>query len=173
MARWSTAWTACLLLTLAGCDTEEADPGPAAEAPHPTAPGFRQLYEALFVPSCSAQACHGSARGVAGLSFAEPRAAWTALTTALPVNPVAAERGDRLVVAGDLDRSFLWQKVVVDNTTLTIEGLGARMPLGGAGAPGAGTLAALRAWIEAGAPYEGQPFEADFTQNEDTSHYVA
>ncbi|MCA9525198.1 MAG: hypothetical protein KC549_02735 [Myxococcales bacterium] len=161
-------------LALVACtDDEAATPGPGAEAPHATAPGFVQLYERLFLPSCAAQACHGSARGVAGLSFAEPRAAYATLTTVTPVNPVAAERGDALVAPGDVERSFLWHKLHTDNTSLTIEGLGARMPLGGAGAPGERTLAALRAWIEAGAPYTGQDFDADFTQNEDTSHYVA
>lgn len=139
---------------------------------HPTAPGYQQLHDSYFAVSCAASACHGEGGGAAGLSFADADAAYDTLLNATPVNPVSAENGWALVTPGDLERSLLWHKVHSDNASLVIDGLGSRMPIGGAGAPGPQTLAAIQAWIEAGAPRDGQPFEADFTTNEDTSLYV-
>lgn len=139
---------------------------------HATAPGFLQLNEAFFSVRCAASACHGEGGGAAGLSFVDPEAAYQTLLEATPVNPVAAENGWALVTPNDVERSYLWHKLHTDNASLLVEGLGSRMPVGGAGAPGEQTMAAIRAWIEAGAPRDGQPVDADFTTNDDTSLYV-
>lgn len=139
---------------------------------HPTAPGYLQLHRAYFTQSCAASACHGQGPGVSGLSFDDPQAAYAALVDAAAVNPVALERAWPRVAPGEPERSYLWHKLHTDNASLIIEGLGARMPLGGIAAPGARTMAAIDAWITAGAPYDGQPVDADFTVNEDTSLYV-
>ncbi len=167
---------AALALFAMGCSDDGTSPAAddtVDDAVHATAPGFVQLHESFFSVSCAASACHAGPRGVAGITFDDPRAAYEVLLGGTPVNPVAASEGFQLVANGDTERSFLRHKLVVDNTTLTIEGYGSRMPLGGAGAPGPATLAALDAWIDAGAPYQGQPFEADFVTNEDGSLYVA
>jgi hypothetical protein len=157
-----------MALALAGCDADaETD-----EDVHPSAPGFVQLAEAFFVPSCSSDTCHGDGGGAAGLSFSNLPDAYAHLLEATPVNPMAASSGLGLIVPNSAQDSLLVHKLEMSSADLAIAGYGSRMPVGGAGAPGPDTLAALHAWIEAGAPYEGQAVDADFTTNDDGNMYV-
>jgi hypothetical protein len=159
------------LLPLLGCNTIPTNQDAQAQA-SATAPGFVQLHEAFFVPSCSAEACHSGSVGVAGLSFDDPEKAYETLLDGTPINPRAAELGFRLVKNGEPSQSFLLHKLVTDSLSLSIENLGSRMPIGGLNAPGPKTLEALDAWISAGAPYEGLDVDADFITNEEEDFYI-
>ncbi len=124
------------------------------------APGLRALLDSYLTPSCAQEACHGGERGIAGLRLVEAEEARAALVGAAPTNANAAERGLLRVTPGDVERSYLWQKLTLSQQALAEEGLGAAMPISGR-APGARTLDAVRAWIEAGAPLDGAPLSAD------------
>lgn len=154
--KWGT-WTIATIVVLAGCSSEPGPPGPTST----TAPGFLQIHERLLVPSCSASACHDGERGIAGLSFSDPRRAYEQLVGVAPTNGPARADGLLRVAAGDPSGSFLVWKINRSTAELNERGYGAAMPIGGAHAPGAMTVEAVRAWIEAGAPWDGLDFEAD------------
>ncbi len=157
-----------LMLGLVACEGETA----AGPPPSTTAVGFVQLHRDFLVPSCASASCHAGPRGVGGLTFEDAQSAYDALLAHPPTNTAAAEQGLALVAPGDLARSFLYLKLVRDTVSLATAGHGARMPLGGAGAPGPSTTAALESWITGGAPYDGLGFEADFTVNDDADLYI-
>lgn len=135
------------------------------------APGFVQIHEQVLVASCSAEACH-SGPGIASLSFDDPQAAYDHLLGAKPVNAAAVDAQMSLVVPGDPDASFFLKKMESDQASLTDAGLGGAMPLGAVEVPGPVAMSAIRSWIEAGAPYEGGSFEADFIEAEEGGLYV-
>jgi hypothetical protein len=142
---------------LAACSPTSTDPGPTSTV----APGFLQIHERILVPGCTASACHDGERGIAGLTFADPHTAYAQLVGVAPTNGPAREDGFLRVTAGDPARSlFLW-KLNHSTTELNALGYGAAMPLGGARAPGTASVEAVRAWIEAGAPWTGLDFEPD------------
>ncbi len=154
----SEIWTiATIAVVLMGCSTEPPAPGPTST----TAPGFLQIHERLLVPSCTASACHDGERGIAGLSFTDPRRAYERLVNVAPANGPALEDGLLRVSPGHPDRSLLLWKINHSTAELNERGYGAAMPIGGAHAPGAMTVEAVRSWIEAGAPWDGLDFEAD------------
>ncbi len=100
----------------------------------------------VFAASCNATGCHTTADAAGGLDLQSPYA-WGDLRRGAALHPGAAARGRRLVVPGEPDASFLYLKCA--GTHEADEG--DAMP--GPGAPlGAGSLALVRAWIEAGAP---------------------
>lgn len=148
-----------------GCSNE------STEEVDRSAPGFVQLHDQILSTSCSAEACH-SGPGIAGLSFDDPAAAYEHLLEGRPVNAAAADAGLLLVDPGSPDNSFLLRKLEASQQELTEAGLGGFMPLGATEVPGPRSLAAVRSWIEAGAPYEGADFEADFVEAEDQGVYV-
>jgi hypothetical protein len=127
------------------------DPGPTSS----TAPGFVQLYERYFQPSCTASACHDGERGIASLTFGDPRTAYTQLVNVAAINGAAHDDGLLRVEPGDAANSFLVWKLNHSNAELATEGYGAAMPLAGDTLAGPGLVEAVRAWIDAGAPYRG------------------
>lgn len=157
--RMSTLGIAITLAPLSACSEDDVPSGPRTSST--TAPGFKQLHERYLAPTCAAGACHDGERGIAGLSFRDPERAYDLLIDAETTNGPARRDGLRRVVANDLERSLLWWKLSASATDLTMHGYGAQMPLGGDGAPGPQTLAAIRGWIEGGAPYDGLDFEPD------------
>lgn len=150
-ARLATA--ACLVGLLSSCDggTNLMDPGPTST----TAPGFVQLYDAYFQPTCTASACHDGERGIAGLTFGDPRTAYTQLVGAAVVNGAANTDGLLRVDPGHSSNSLLLWKLNHSNVELATEGYGAAMPLAGDTLAGPMLVEAIRAWIDAGAPYRG------------------
>lgn len=149
------------VLTFVGCSgplAGDPDPGPTST----TAPGFVQLYERYFRPTCTASACHDGERGIAGLSFADPRTAYQQLVDVPAVNGPANREGLVRVRPGDASRSFLIWKLNHSNDELAERGYGAAMPLAADALAGPMLVEAVRAWIEAGAPYRGlDDFEVD------------
>ncbi|MBX7197191.1 MAG: hypothetical protein K1X94_34395, partial [Sandaracinaceae bacterium] len=149
-----------IALAALGCQEapSEMDPGPTST----TAPGFVQLYDRYFQPTCTASACHDGERGIAGLTFADPRTAYTQLVGAAVVNGAANTDGLLRVDPGDPTNSFLLWKLNHSNTELGEQGYGAAMPLAADALAGPALVEAIRSWIEAGAPYRGlDDFEVD------------
>lgn len=157
-----------LLGIASGCpDPSDPDPGPTSDS----APGFVQLYERYFRDSCTASACHDGERGIAGLSFADPRRAYAQLVRVAPVNGAANADGLLRVEPGNPNGSFLVWKLNRSGAELAAHGYGAAMPLASDALAGPRLVEAVRAWIEAGAPYRGRnDFEVDSRPS--TSGYV-
>lgn len=141
-------------LTCGACKSDDASPSA-------TAPGFVQLNEAVFKVHCAQQACHSGSRGIANLSFDDPKQAYARLIGGEPVNASAVSKGWALVTAGEPQASFLWAKLHNTPAQLNQDGLGGWMPLSATQAPGPKSLKAIEAWILAGAPYEGLSVDAD------------
>lgn len=156
---------AVAVIILAACGSEEpTDSGDA--------PGFVQLHQEVFAPGCSASACHAGDSGIAGLSFEDPQQAYDQLIEVAPTNGPARSDGLLRVTPGDLDASFLWTKLTTEPHHLAHLGYGALMPMGTSTVPGPNSLEAIREWIEAGAPYDGQDFEGDFVDASNFDNYV-
>ncbi|MEO1271130.1 MAG: hypothetical protein AAFX99_23815 [Myxococcota bacterium] len=104
-----------------------------------------ELQASVFTPSCAFEACHGGANPKNDLDLSSVDASLAALVGVAGVEPDTIR-----VVAGDPEASLLLQ---------TLEGpVGAvrQMPLGFEASPE--MVAAVRRWIEAGAPRgEGEP----------------
>ena len=128
--------------------------GEAASTSPPPAPGYLQLHEALFVPSCASASCHGGPIAVGALSFDDPEEAFAHLVDDEPAAAAARDAGLRLVTPGDPSSSFLYRKLADTAEDLTADGLGGPMPLAQP-AVGSEAVEAVRAWIAAGAPYDG------------------
>jgi hypothetical protein len=126
-----------------------------------TAPGFLKIHEQILVPSCTSSACHDGERGIAGLTFSDPRRAYDLLVGVEPTNGAARTDGLLRVAAGDPNRSLLLWKLNHSTGELNELGYGAAMPLGGSSAPGVMSVEAIRAWIADGAPWDGIDFTAD------------
>jgi hypothetical protein len=133
------------------------------------APGFVQLHESIFMASCAQEACH-SGPGIAGLSFDDASEAYDRLVDGDPVNGAALQAELRLVDPGHPERSFLLDKLERDPDELISLGFGAPMPLSAHEVPGPKSLEAIRTWIAAGAPYDGESFVADFEEAHHGSH---
>ncbi len=158
--RWKYAVALCALYVCsAGCGTNTKTHDRTLEPG--AAPGYKQLHAKIFAPRCASQACHGGTRGVAGLNFNDLQGSYDKLVGGTPVNAQALADGQKLVTKGDAQASFLMHKVADDPSVLTEHGYGAGMPLTGARL-GPKSLAALKSWIDAGAPMDGADFEADF-----------
>lgn len=138
-----------------GCTSGE----PAAK----TVPGYRSLHAKYFSKAggCATSSCHGGAKGISGLSFADADASYKLLVGATPTTDAAAKAGLKRVKAGKPAESLLFLKLTETPAALSAKHYGATMPIGGEGAPGPKTTAALRQWIEAGAPLEGAEVEVD------------
>lgn len=157
MRRFQMALLAAALgVSMAACAADEA------EAPTATAPGYRQIHAQIITPSCAVAGCHDGDRGVGGLGLGDVEASYARLLDVPPVNNAAARDGYLRVAPGDVGRSFLYWKLAASPQEVGAQSYGASMPLAAFPALGPGSLAALRAWIEAGAPLEGADFVADF-----------
>jgi len=116
--------------------------------------GFEALFMGLLQPKCAQEACHGGARGVAGVRFVELEESYAQLVDATPTNARSAEAGLKRVSPGDVERSLLWAKLSAEEGELSAQGWGAPMPMATDQRAGDNTLTLLREWIEAGAPRE-------------------
>ena len=154
-----------VLATLCGC-SEQAPPEPPENR---DAPGFMQIHEAVLATQCSQEACH-SGVGIAKLTFDDPQAAYDHLLQDAPTNNPALTAGLGLVVPGDPDASFLLTKLEMGEDGLAAASFGGPMPLGAVEVPGPQSLAAIREWIEAGAPFDGRTFDADLIESSADSY---
>ena len=104
-----------------------------------------ELQGSLFTPSCAFDACHAGDNPKNGLDLSSVDASMAAL-----VGVAGEEPGTTRVVSGDADASLLLQ--VLEGPVGGVR----QMPLGFEA--GADVVAAVRSWIEAGAPRgEGEP----------------
>lgn len=144
-------WIFVCILALAwgGCSGDGTTLGPdgtppVAAQPDTTtapvsAPTLSQLSREIFTPNCAFSGCHSGAGAAAGLSLAADRIGAQLIGVVSPVS------GRKRVDPGNPDGSYLLQKLRGDAGIS-----GAQMPLGDA--PLSATqLAAIRAWIAAGA----------------------
>ena len=156
----------------AACSATACSPNPAG-APDPAgAPGYRQLHAQIFSKGCASDACHSGPKGIALLSFDDVQASYDLLVNHAPSNGAAATAGLVRVKPGDADASFLYQKLTQHGEDLTALSYGAAMPLSEIEPPGEQSLAAIKAWIEAGAPMDGAEFEADIAEHHHGENYV-
>lgn len=138
-------WTfaVCLLLNACGgsdvptgLDDNPDDPG----GPPSEAPAFAADVNSIFVTrGCTAGSCHGG--GAGGLTLSSTPA--TSYANLVGVSAMAEPTLLR-VEAGDAQNSYLVIKLEGRQSS------GGRMPLGG-GALSTAEIAAIRAWIDAGA----------------------
>lgn len=131
----------CILTACGGSD----DGGAEAETAT-----FQRIQTEVFDVSCSSDSCHSSV-GQAGSMILDAEHSWNELVNHAPANPIAVAHGWMRVMPGEADRSFLLAKLT--HTLAAGEGLG--MPYNAAPLD-AGTIAVIRAWIEAGAPKDGR-----------------
>ncbi|MGB0590283.1 MAG: hypothetical protein ACPGU1_11435 [Myxococcota bacterium] len=142
------------LFVVAGCEASSSSVDTAGSGA--TTPGYQQLHDAIFVPSCASGSCHGGPIAVAELSFDDAAAAYAHLLEAAPVVPGAQDSGLALVAPGDLSASLLYRKLAEATEALEAESLGGRMPLGQP-VLGDDALEAVATWISDGAPFDGAP----------------
>jgi hypothetical protein len=123
------------LLALGGCAAD----APPAEGP-PIEPRLARLQAEVFAPTCALSAsCHGGDAPKEGLDLSA--AIWAHIVN----RPASQVPEQMLVVPGDPDASYLYQKV-----TQPVPAKGVRMP--NASPPlEARALSALREWIRLGA----------------------
>lgn len=96
---------------------------------------------------CSAVACHGS-KGKAGKLDLSAAVAWDNV-----VNAASSNSRDKRVLPGSADDSFLYQKLLAATKPGSVQVAGSPMPLGGALSED--ELAAVKIWIDEGAPKTG------------------
>jgi hypothetical protein len=108
------------------------------------------MQKEVFDVSCSSDSCHSNV-GRAGDMVLQEGFAWESLVNHRPSNPVAAQDGLMRVLPGQPDQSFLIAKL----TSNLAAGEGLPMPYGAAPLSDQ-TMEIVKAWIEAGAPEDGQ-----------------
>ena len=111
---------------------------------------YHDIQHHIFDKSCVNTACHGAPANAGGLNLAYENS-YKNLVGQTPKNLAAADAGMKLVDSGNPDNSFIITKL----TGPTQNELGARMPFA-AGKLHDGKIEALRKWITADAPREGQ-----------------
>lgn len=131
------ALVACLsAITASGC--------PTTGTQTTVQPTYTSLSQNVFV-GCSTQACHGGLTPRGNLNL-EPGKAYASLVGAQPDNEAARADGLLRVSPGNPDKSFLLTKL----HPITQAAYGAQMPVGGRLSDA--QIAAVRQWIEQGAP---------------------
>ena len=154
---------ACLPVLIAGCsesasEGEPTEPTPAGTAVPPQS-SFGQLQRHLFDKQCSS--CHmpgGVGAREAGLVLHRADSAYINLMGVMPRNSAARHDGLYRVMPRDPEKSLLWHKLQWNTDHHHGRHYGSPMPLGGE-SPSIGQLDFVRAWIQAGAPFQG--FVAD------------
>jgi hypothetical protein len=113
---------------------------------------FERIQNEVFTQSCALQSCHGS-NAKAGSLVLEAGASYSALVNTAPANPAANGAGKKRILPGNLDRSFLWNKI----SAQLMSGEGASMPFGANPfiSLNSELTEVIRKWILAGAPKEG------------------
>lgn len=125
----------CLVPLALTCACETAEPVDTLE------PKLSVLQAKIFTPKCAKSGCHSGASPTRGLHLGEGKT----FASTVGVAGVEASGGPwTRVVAGDPDKSLLVR--VLEGKV----GATARMPVGGE--LSAEHLAAVRAWVKAGAP---------------------
>lgn len=113
------------------------------------------IYDRIFTQSCALSGCHLEAdrkRDPVGTHpYMEGESAYGSLVNATPENLQAANAGLKLVLPGNPDSSFLYQKIIFDSSAFQF---GSTMPTGGLSLT-ANQIEFIRQWILAGAPLEG------------------
>src|SRR5215203_361532 len=129
-----------------------AHPTLAHSGPPNLSSTFDIIQHRVFNQSCALQSCHVSSIQAGGLVLEEGQA-YDNLFNVAPATPMAAATGKKRVAPGDLDKSFLWQKL----NAMLAAGEGSPMPLGSNGFATSNPelTEVIRKWILAGAPEEG------------------
>lgn len=153
----------------------EPEPGPDPEPEPDPSPGmgptgcsttFESTFDAVQAVvfdgnGCTQEACHGSA-AQGGLDLR----AGEAYGNLIEVPSVASS--DVRLRPGSPDRSFLYKKIAAKTDPGSFEIAGAAMPSGLPAVPEA-QLEALRIWIKAGAPLDGNVGHPDTGRSEDVA----
>jgi hypothetical protein len=108
-------------------------------------PTLANVFDAVFQPSCTFNACHGSSGQAAGLDLQA-----TDLLTELLDHQVQGDTGMALVEPGDPDNSWLYQ-VLSSCAPQDGGNVGSHMPLNAPVLLGDTSVALVREWIAAGA----------------------
>lgn len=119
---------------------------------------------------CSSNYCHGGENGL--FSSANPESTYDYFINGEVQNEVAAQKGEKLVVPGYPERSFLYRKIndhLYANSTLEAEE-GGVMPLNGTPLTDV-EKETIRQWILFGAPETGKAF-SDNTKQAFTDYYT-
>lgn len=106
-------------------------------------PTFASIDKNIFSKSCATSSCHGST--LAGDLDLRSGAAFSNLVGVDPKNPAAKAAGLKRVTAGDVSKSFLYNKITRPGT-----GEESPMPLGGEKLS-TEKINAIKTWIEKGA----------------------
>ena len=109
-------------------------------------PTLSNLYEAVFLPSCTFNACHGLSGQAAGLNLQAPD-----LHAELLGHEVLANPGMSLVEPGDPDSSWLYQIMSSCEPALDGGGVAAHMPRNAPVLLSDEAVALVREWIAMGA----------------------
>jgi len=108
------------------------------------------VYDKIFVGSCALSGCHDGGNGAAYPSL-KGDDVYESIFQAATQNGQAMQAGLQLVKANDVDSSFLYQKLIYDQSSFQF---GSKMPLGGLTLT-ANQIEFVKQWIEAGAPKSG------------------
>ena len=139
---------ACLSLALAVAACGGGGTGP----PVVVEPTFDSIQRNVFHRSCSSSSCHSELSHKGNLVLTADRA-YADLLCRVPDNGVArCDKGCRLVIPGDVERSFIMHKLVGPET-----GEGKPMPDVVGGKLSEQRIEAVREWIRRGAPMGGDP----------------
>jgi hypothetical protein len=120
-------------------------------------PTLESLRDTIFVTSCGYDSCHGDNNFAYGLWLTADIAR---ITSELVGAPSQSCKPEVLVVPGDPDRSFFYDKLAAEKPTC-----GPRMPYGIEPLPES-ALACVRGWIE-GLPSPSASSPADRTRDQD------
>ena len=110
---------------------------------------YHDIQDYIFDKSCASSTCHAAPSNSGNLNLTYGTS-YQDLVGRAPQNPSAAAAGMKLVDPGNPDNSFLLTKLIGPGADQ-----GAPMPFGG-GVLHDGKIAAIRTWIEAGAPQTGR-----------------
>lgn len=129
-----------MALVLGGCGDDSGTSDASGDTGPTTPPStLTEVEEQIFALSCAFSSCHSGANGASGLNL-------EGKTHARLVDVDANDApGKKLVVAGDPESSYLFEKCQADPA------VGDAMPLGGGTGLDAERLEMLRSWILAGA----------------------
>ncbi|HEX2899027.1 MAG TPA: hypothetical protein VHS96_04830 [Bacteroidia bacterium] len=148
----------CLLLigSLTGCKEKIDYVAPDSS--------FGLIYDKIFAPSCALSGCHVAPERKKDLDgempFLSGEATYASLINITPSKSQAASAGLKLVIPGNADSSFLYQKVIYDSSAFQF---GAKMPSGGL-TLSANQIEFMRQWIAAGAPLNGHVADQNLMQ---------
>jgi hypothetical protein len=123
------------------CVDHDTNVAPALE------PTLTNVFEAVFQPSCTYNACHGSSGQAAGLNLQAPD-----LLTELMDHEVQGNPGASLIEPGDLDNSWLYQVMAKCEPQTGQGGIATHMPRNAPVLLSDDAVALVREWILDGAP---------------------